>query len=153
MGEKLRVNTRRIPRWLVIILAAAVAGALWFGWKRMEKKGPEGAYLTGGVADMHVAKVVELVGQSNESWFHAVEQAVAEAAQTIEHISGVEVYNLTANVRDGNITEWKANVKLAFAIDPARRKGREQLPGQTRIPQHAGTPGYAQMPGHSPINL
>ncbi|MEX2356219.1 MAG: dodecin family protein [Thermaerobacterales bacterium] len=71
---------------------------------------------------MHLAKVVELVGESDQNWFDAVENAVSEASQTVDHITGVEVYNLTANVRDGRITEWKANVKIAFAVDTARRK-------------------------------
>lgn len=63
---------------------------------------------------MHV-KVVELVGESPNGWQEAVENAVAEAAKTIPNISGVEVYNLTANVANGRLTEYKANVKIAYA--------------------------------------
>lgn len=81
---------------------------------------------------MEVVKVVELVGQSKKNWFDAVESAVAEAARTIHHISGVEVYNLTANVQEGKIVEWKANVKLAFAVDHAHRNSVQQ--GVGRVP-------------------
>ncbi|HLS88552.1 MAG TPA: dodecin family protein [Sphingobacteriaceae bacterium] len=81
---------------------------------------------------MEVVKVVELVGQSKKDWFDAVEQAVTEAARTIDNISGVEVYNLTANVQDGKIVEWKANVKLAFAVDNSRRNSTRQASG--RVP-------------------
>ena len=66
-------------------------------------------------------KVIELVGESPNSWDEAVANAVAEASRTIDHISGVEVANLTANVENGRITEYKANVKLAFAVDNSRR--------------------------------
>lgn len=70
---------------------------------------------------MTTVKVVELVGESPTSWDEAVANAVADAAQTLDNISGVEVSNLTANVSNGRITEYKANVKIAFAVDDRRR--------------------------------
>ncbi|AKX94276.1 dodecin family protein [Neomoorella thermoacetica] len=63
---------------------------------------------------MHV-KVVELVGESPNNWKDAVQKAVSEASRDISNISGVEVYNLTANVKDGKLSEFKANVKIAYA--------------------------------------
>lgn len=65
---------------------------------------------------MHV-KVVELVGESNSNWKDAVQRAVSEASKTIPNISGVEIYNLTANVENGRLSEFKANVKIAYADD------------------------------------
>jgi flavin-binding protein dodecin len=59
-------------------------------------------------------KVIELIGESNESWNDAVKQAVREASSTIPNITGVEVYNLTAGVSDGRLVEYKANVKVAY---------------------------------------
>lgn len=63
---------------------------------------------------MHV-KVLELVGESPNSWKEAVQIAVQEAARTIPNITGVEIYNLTANVQGGKVAEYKANVKIAYA--------------------------------------
>jgi len=63
-----------------------------------------------------VAKVIELVGESNVGWEDAVRNAIKDASKTVDNISGVEVYNLTANVRDGQIMDYKANVKLAFGL-------------------------------------
>ncbi|MGI9951566.1 dodecin family protein [Moorellaceae bacterium AZ2] len=63
---------------------------------------------------MHV-KVAELVGQSPANWKDAVQAAVAEAAKEIPNISGVEICNLTANVKNGKLTEFKANVKIVYA--------------------------------------
>lgn len=63
---------------------------------------------------MHV-KVVELVGESHTGWKDAVQQAVNEASKEIPNITGVEVYNLTANVLNGQLTDYKANVKIAYA--------------------------------------
>ena len=65
---------------------------------------------------METVKVVELVGESSSSWQDAVENAVYDAAKTIDNITGVEVYNLTADVDDGRVLEYKANVKVAFSV-------------------------------------
>ncbi|MEW6173506.1 MAG: dodecin family protein [Bacillota bacterium] len=62
---------------------------------------------------MHV-KVAELVGGSPNSWRDAVNAAVGEATQTLGNITGVEVINLTADVENGEIKEFKANVKVAY---------------------------------------
>jgi len=67
-----------------------------------------------------VVKVLELVGESPRSWQDAVESAVQEAARTVDHITGVEVYNLTGNVAGGQIVEYKANVKVAFLVESHR---------------------------------
>ncbi|MGI6318683.1 MAG: dodecin domain-containing protein [Firmicutes bacterium] len=65
---------------------------------------------------MGVAKVIELIGESTQGWEDAVRDAVSRASDTVEGITGVEVLNLTANVSDGDVVEFKANVKLAFGV-------------------------------------
>lgn len=62
-------------------------------------------------------KVVELVGESQSSWRNAVENAVRQASQELPNVTGVEVYNLTANVENGKVSEFKANVKVACVSD------------------------------------
>ncbi|HHV62183.1 MAG TPA: dodecin domain-containing protein [Firmicutes bacterium] len=66
---------------------------------------------------MTVVKVIELLGESPTSWDDAVRSAVREASKTVRNISGVEVTNMTASVENGNITKYKANVQVAFAVD------------------------------------
>lgn len=63
---------------------------------------------------MPVVKVLELVGQSQKDWNDAANQAVQEASSKVPNISGVEVLNWTANVKNGQIVEYKANVKVAY---------------------------------------
>lgn len=63
---------------------------------------------------MLVVKVMDLVGESNNSWDDAVKGAVRQASQNACNITGVEVANLTAGVRDGKIYEYKANVRVAY---------------------------------------
>ena len=67
---------------------------------------------------MSIAKVLELVGESKDSWQDAAASAVKEAAKTVRNITGVEVTNWTAHVDNGNLVEYKANVKVAFHVDP-----------------------------------
>lgn len=66
---------------------------------------------------MAVMKVIELVGTSKESWQDAVEQVVAEASSTLRDITGVDVLNQTAHVENGKMTEYRANVRVAFRVE------------------------------------
>ncbi len=61
-------------------------------------------------------KVVELIGISDTSFEDAVQQAVDKAAESISGITGLEVQTLNARVVDGRITQYRASVKLAFAV-------------------------------------
>lgn len=65
---------------------------------------------------MTVAKVIELVGESRVSWDDAVRNAVSEASHTVDNITGVEIVNFTGQVDNGEIIEYKVNVKLAFGV-------------------------------------
>ncbi len=65
---------------------------------------------------MAVAKIIELIGESGLGWEDAVKDAVGRASKTVDNISGVEVLNLTAQIENGEVVEYKANVKLAFGV-------------------------------------
>lgn len=64
-----------------------------------------------------MAKVMELIGESDRGWEDAIRNAVRNASQTVPNITGVEVLNLTANVQNGEVVEYKANVKMAFGME------------------------------------
>lgn len=66
---------------------------------------------------MSVAKVIELIGKSTKSWEDAAQNAVTEASKTLRNICCVDVIGTTANVKNGRITEYKANVKLVFIVE------------------------------------
>lgn len=63
---------------------------------------------------MQVVKVAEIVAESNKSWQDAVETAVREASKHYRNISGIEVCNWTANCKDNQIVEYKANISIAY---------------------------------------
>jgi len=65
---------------------------------------------------LSVVKVIELVGESSSGWQAAVEDAVQRASSTVDGITGIELLNMTAQIKDGKVTGWKANVKAAFEV-------------------------------------
>ena len=67
--------------------------------------------------DRGVLKVIELVGISDKSFSDAVRQCVSEASRTIRGISGVKVVESTANVSDGQITEYHVTCRVAFPVE------------------------------------
>jgi flavin-binding protein dodecin len=64
---------------------------------------------------MSVVKIIELVGSSPTSSDDAVQQALAEAKQTLRNIKAVDV--VSTGLRGDNLDEWRAHVRVAFLID------------------------------------
>lgn len=65
---------------------------------------------------MTAIKIIKVLGTSEDSWEDAARNAVADASDTVEDISGVEVESWTANVEDGDITHYKTTVEIAFPV-------------------------------------
>lgn len=61
-------------------------------------------------------KVIEVIGISEIGFEDAVQQAVAKASESIRGITGAEVKRLNARVADGRVSQYRATVKLAFAV-------------------------------------
>lgn len=66
---------------------------------------------------MSVVKIVHLVGQSKESFAKAADAAVSEAALTIRNIKSFQVDQLSGEVTDGKVTNYRASVQIAFVVD------------------------------------
>lgn len=64
-----------------------------------------------------VAKVIEIVGSSEKGWAEAADAAVGVASKSINHISGIQVGAMTAQVKDGKIHTYKTTVKIAFGVE------------------------------------
>ena len=71
---------------------------------------------------MSAVKVIKIVGTSEESWPDAADEAVKEATKTIDDIHGVELEDMTANVEDGEIQEYKSTVEIAFPVHDQQRQ-------------------------------
>ncbi len=66
---------------------------------------------------MGVIIIREMVGTSPQSWSDAARQAVATASKTVRNIQTVDVVKSSAVVRDGEIVEYRVEVKIAFEYE------------------------------------
>jgi flavin-binding protein dodecin len=66
---------------------------------------------------MATLKIIELMGSSPNSWQEAAGNALTEATKTVKNITGLELLNTNAKVKDGKIIEYRAQVKIAFIVD------------------------------------
>ena len=66
---------------------------------------------------MPLAKVIEVVSTSQQSFDDAFKQGVKEAAQSVRGISGVKVTDWTANVENDQLTSYKVTMNIAFSIE------------------------------------
>ncbi len=63
---------------------------------------------------MAVAKIIELVGSGTSS-DDAVQQALAQAQQSLRNIKGVDV--VSTGLRGPDLSEWRAHVRVSFVIE------------------------------------
>ena len=71
---------------------------------------------TGGF-DVGVYIIREMVGTSPRSWSDAARQAVATASKTVRNIQTVEVVKSTAVVEEGEIVEYRVELKIGFEYE------------------------------------
>jgi dodecin len=67
-----------------------------------------------------VAKVIELIAESDKSWDDAAKNAIIEASKTVKNIKSVWVDNMSAEVKDNKIVMYRANVKVTFVLEGQR---------------------------------
>ncbi|MFL6338760.1 MAG: dodecin family protein [Nitrososphaeraceae archaeon] len=48
----------------------------------------------------HIAKVLEVIGNSDKSWQDAAQAALDEAKKTVHRITGIEITDMTAKVAE-----------------------------------------------------
>ena len=65
-----------------------------------------------------VAKIVELIGTSDESWEAAAQVAIEEARKTIRGIHGIKIKEMTGKVdpETGRLVEYRTNIDLSFGV-------------------------------------
>ena len=63
-----------------------------------------------------IAKVIELIAESDKSWEDAVHNALAEASQTVEGIKEIWVSGQKAIVEGGKIVRYRITAKITFVV-------------------------------------
>lgn len=65
---------------------------------------------------MAVLKVIEVLADSSKSWEDATKKAVAQASKSVNHIKSAFVQSQSAVVKDGEIANFRVNVKITFEV-------------------------------------
>ncbi len=63
-----------------------------------------------------IYKVIEVVGCSPKNYQDAIQNAVSEAAKTLNGLAWFEVKEMRGGIKDGAISEYQAIVKLGFRL-------------------------------------
>ena len=66
---------------------------------------------------MAVVKVIELLGESTESWEEATRQVVAEATRTQHGVTSVYVQEFQATVEDDKVKNFRVTAKVSFVLE------------------------------------
>jgi len=64
-----------------------------------------------------VWKIIEIVGESPESFADATRNAITEAGKTVKQMQWFEVVSLRGTVQDGKVNRFQASVKIGFKVE------------------------------------
>ncbi len=64
-----------------------------------------------------IAKVIEVIAESDQSFDAAVNSALAEASKTVSNIKSIWIDNMSAVVENNQIVEYRVNCKITFLIE------------------------------------
>lgn len=65
---------------------------------------------------MAILKVIEVLANSEKSWEDATNKAVKQASKSVKNIRSVYINEQSAAVKDGEVTEYRVNVKITFEV-------------------------------------
>jgi flavin-binding protein dodecin len=66
---------------------------------------------------MAVVKVIELLGESGESWEDATRQVVAEATRTLRGVTSVWIKEFQATVENDQVKNYRVTAKVSFVME------------------------------------
>jgi flavin-binding protein dodecin len=69
---------------------------------------------------MAVAKVIEILAESDVGWEDAARRAVAEASETVRNIKHIWVDGMQAEVEGDAIVKYRLNAKITFIVRDVR---------------------------------
>ncbi len=65
----------------------------------------------------HVYKLIEVAGTSPLGYDDAIKQAVAKAAESVDHLDWFEVTEMRGHIRDGQIAHFQVVLKMGFRLE------------------------------------
>ena len=64
-----------------------------------------------------VWKVIEIVGESNESFANAVRNAVEEAGKTVKQMQWFEATSFRGNIQSSKVSQFQVVMKIGFKVE------------------------------------
>jgi flavin-binding protein dodecin len=65
----------------------------------------------------HTYKMLELVGSSTTTVEDAINNALAEAGQSVRHMEWFEVLETRGHIKDNQVAHFQVTIKVGFRID------------------------------------
>jgi len=65
---------------------------------------------------MAILKVIEVLANSEKSWEDATKKAVKQASKSVKNIRSVYIQDQSASVNDGEVNDFRVNVKITFEV-------------------------------------
>ena len=66
---------------------------------------------------MSVAKVTEIIAESDKSFEDAIENGVKRASKTLKNVRGCWVKDQEVTVRDGKVDKYRVGLKVTFVLE------------------------------------
>ena len=66
---------------------------------------------------MSIARVTEINSSSSKSFKDAVEKGIQRSNKTLKNVKGAWIQEQTVVVEDGEISEYRVNMKVTFVLD------------------------------------
>jgi flavin-binding protein dodecin len=63
-----------------------------------------------------VYKIIEVVGTSEKNYDDAIKNGIAEASKTLKGMAWFEVKEFRGGLKDGEITQYQAIMKIGFLL-------------------------------------
>jgi hypothetical protein len=65
----------------------------------------------------HVYKKIEVVGSSKKSIEDAIDNAIAAASKSLNHLDWFEVKELRGDIQDGTVGYYQVTLKVGFRLN------------------------------------
>jgi flavin-binding protein dodecin len=66
---------------------------------------------------MAIAKVIEVLAQSEKGWEDAAQEALRQASKTVRKIETIYIKDLQAVVKNEEIVQYRVNAKITFLVE------------------------------------
>jgi hypothetical protein len=89
---------------------------LWCELGRRKTRFGQVGFLKRRISDMSIAKIIEISAASPVGFEEAIREGIARASRTLENIQGAWIKEQKIVVEDGQVTEYRVDMKVTFLL-------------------------------------